>query len=119
MVGDLFTRSLVWPQAYALYAEYRKSIILFTDALGTSDRTYLPYCHYRTLNEEDIRKGLIEPLKRHHAVLNQDLLTGYVDRKARRIVNPWKQQVIDEIDGKTPHDHVSPQRGLDAGLHER
>ena len=118
VVRDLFKRSLVWAQGYALYAEHPKSIILFMDDFGTSDRTYLPYWHYRTLNEEDIRKGLIEPLKRHHAVLNQDLLTGYVDRKARRIVNPWKQQVIDEIDGKTLHDYVSAKRGLDAGLHE-
>jgi hypothetical protein len=118
IVRDLFKRSLVWAQGYALYAEYRKSIILFMDDFGTSDRTYLPYWHYRTLNEEDIRKGLIEPLKRHHAVLNQDVLTGYVDRKARRIVNPWKQQVIDEIDGKTLHDYVSAKRGLDAGLRE-
>ncbi len=118
IVRDLFKRSLVWAQGYALYAEYPKSIILFMDDFGTSDRTYLPYWHYRTLNEEDIRKGLIEPLKRHHAVLNQDLLTGYVDRKGRRIVNPWKQQVIDEIDGKTLHDYVSAKRGLDAGLRE-
>src|SRR5207244_107001 len=117
-VRDLFKRSLVWAQGYALYAEYPKSIILFMDDFGTSDRTYLPYWHYRTLNEEDIRKGLIGPLKRHHAVLNQDILTGYVDRKARRIVNPSKQQVIDEIDGKTLHDYVSAKRGLDAGLHE-
>lgn len=118
VVRDLFKRSLVWAQGYALYAEYPKSIILFMDDFGTSDRTYLPYWHYRTLNEEDIRKGLIEPLKRHHAVLNQDVLTGYVDRKARRIVNPWQQKVIDEIDGKTLHDYVSAKRGLDAGLRE-
>ena len=118
IVRDLFKRSLVWAQGYALYAEYPKSVILFMDDIGTSDRTYLPYWHYRTLNEEDIRKGLIEPLKRHHAVLNQDVLTGFVDRKGRRIVSPWKQQVIDEIDGKTLHDYVSAKRGLDAGLRE-
>jgi len=44
-----------------------------------------------------------------------DIVTGYVDRKARRIVSPWNQQVIDEIDGKTFHDYVSAKRGLDAG----
>lgn len=118
IVRDLFKRSLVWAQGYALYVEYPKSIILFMDDFGTSDRTFLPYWHYRTLDEKDIRKGLIEPLKRHNAVLNQNLLTGYVDRKARRIANPWKQQVIDEIDGKTLHDYVSAKRGLDAGLYE-
>jgi hypothetical protein len=118
LVRDLFKRCLVWAQGYALYAEYPRSIILFMDDFGTSDRTYLPYWHYRTLNEDDIRKGLIEPLKRHNAVLNEDVLSGYVDRKGRRIANPWKQRIIDEIDGKTVHDYVSAKRGLDAGLRE-
>ncbi len=115
IVRDLFKRSLVWAQGYALYAEYPRSILLFMDDFGTSDRSYLPYWHYRTLNEDDIRKGMIEPLQRHGAVLMMDVITGYVDRKARRIVSPWQQQVIDEIDGKTFHDYISAKRGLDAG----
>jgi hypothetical protein len=115
VLRDLFKRSLVWAQGYALYAEYPKSILLFMDDFGTSDRSYLPYWHYRTLNENDIRTGIIEPLQRHRAVLMMDVITGYVDRKARRIVSPWQQQVIDEIDGKTFHDYVSAKRGLDAG----
>ncbi len=115
ILRDLFKRSLVWTQGYALYAEYPRSILLFMDDFGTSDRSYLPYWHYRTLNEQDIRQGMIEPLQRHRAVLMMDVITGYVDRKARRIVSPWNQQVIDEIDGKTFHDYVSAKRGLDAG----
>jgi len=42
--------------------------------------------------------------------------TGYVDRKAHRIVSPWQQRVVDEIDGKTIHDFASTKRRLDAGL---
>ena len=118
IVRDIFKRALVYAQGYMLYAEYPKSMMLFMDDIGTSDRTYLPYWHYRTLDEDAIRKGLIEPLKRHHAVLMEDIITGYVDRKTRSIVAPWKQQVIDEIDGKTLHDYVSAKRGLDAGLRE-
>ena len=93
IVRDIFKRALVYAQGYLLYAEYPKSMMLFMDDIGTSDRTYLPYWHYRTLDEDAIRKGLIEPLKRHHAVLMEDIVTGYVDRKNRRIVTPWKQQV--------------------------
>jgi len=118
VVRDLFKRALVYAQGYALYAEYPKSVILFMDDFGTSDRTYLPYWHYPTLDENVIRKGLIEPLRRHRAVLMQDIVSGYVDRKNRRIVSPWTQQVIDEIDGKTLHDYVSAKRGLDAGVRE-
>ncbi len=118
IVRDLFKRALVHAQGYALYAEYPRTVLLFMDDIGTSDRTYLPYWHYRTLDEKSIRKGLIEPLKRHHAVLMQDIVSGFVDRKSRRIVTPWNQQVIDEIDGKTLHDYVSAKRGLDAGVRE-
>lgn len=118
IVRDLFKRSLVWAQGYALYTEYPKTVMLFMDDFGTSDRTYLPYWHYRTLDEDTIRSSIIEPLKRHNAVLMEDVLTGYVDRKSRGIVNPWKQKVVDEIDGKTVHDYPSAKRGLDAGVRE-
>jgi hypothetical protein len=118
LLRDIFKRCLVWANGYALYAEYPHSVILFMDDFGTSDRTYLPYWHYRTLNEEDIREHIIEPLKKHQAVLNLNIVSGYVDRHKQRIVNPWKQKVIDEIDGKTVHDYLSAKRGLDAGLQE-
>ena len=96
--------------------EYERALILFMDDWGTSDKTYLPYWHYKTPTEDEIRSGLIEPLRKHHAVVDMNVNTGYVDRKTRRIVNPWKQRVVDEIDGKTVHDFASTKRGLDAGL---
>lgn len=116
LIRDLVKRSLVWAQGYAVYAEYERAVILFTDDWGTSDKTYLPYWHYKTPDEEEIRKGLIEPLQKHHAVMDLNVNTGFVDRKTRRIVSPWKQRVVDEIDGKTIHDYSSTKRGLDAGL---
>ncbi len=115
---DLLKRSLVWAQGYALYAEYPRNLLLLMDDMGTSDRTFLPYWDYRTLYENDIRQGLIVPLKRHEAVMTQDVVSGYVDRRRRRVVSPWRQRVIDEIDGKTVHDYVSAKRGLEAGLRE-
>src|ERR1035437_1078286 len=116
LVRDLLKRILVWAQGYAVYAEYDRSLILFMDDWGTSDKTYLPYWHYKTPTEEEIRHGAIEPLQKHHAVMDMNVDTGYVDRKTRRIVSPWQQRVVDEIDGKTIHDFASTKRGLDAGL---
>ena len=86
------------------------------DDWGTPDKTFLPYWHYKTPTEEEIRSGLIEPLQKHRAVMDMNVDTGYVDRKTRRIVSPWKQRVVDEIDGKTIQDFASTKRGLDAGL---
>jgi peptidoglycan/xylan/chitin deacetylase (PgdA/CDA1 family) len=116
LVRDLLKRSLVWAQGYAAYPEYQRAIILFMDDIGTPDKTFLPYWHYRTPSEEEIRTGLIEPLKRHNAVLDVNVNTGYVDRKTRRVVNPWRQRVTDAIDGKTVHDFASTKRGIDAGI---
>jgi len=119
VVRDLFKRALVWAQGYALYKEYARSLILFMDDMGTSEKTYLPYWHYRTPAESEIRQGLIEPLKRHHAVLVQNVNTGFVDRKTQRVLNPWLQErVVDELDARIIHDFRSTKRGLDAGLRE-
>ena len=87
--------------------------------MGASDKTILSYWHYRTLSEQEIRTGLIEPLKRHHGVLDINVVTGYVDRKTRRVLNPWVQRVVDGIDGKTIHDFASTKRGIDAGVAEK
>jgi peptidoglycan/xylan/chitin deacetylase (PgdA/CDA1 family) len=116
LARDLFKRSLVWAQGYAVYAEYERALILFMDDWGSSDKTYLPYWHYQTPSEDVIRQGLIEPLRKHHAVADLNVNTGFVDRKMRRIVRPWDQRVVDEIDGKTIHDFASTKRGIDAGV---
>lgn len=116
---DLFKRCLVWAQGFALYAEYPKSVILFMDDMGTSDKSYLPYWHYLSPAEEQIRKGLIEPLKRHNAVMVQNVSTGFVDRQSQRVLNPWRQShVVDELVPGRIHDYASTKRGLDAGLRE-
>jgi len=116
-VRDLLKRSLVWAQGYALYAEYPRSVMLYMDDLGTADKTFLVDWHYQTPTEDKIRAGLIEPLKRHRAVLVQNVNTGFVDRKTRRVLNPWRQQrVVDELDPSILHDFASTKRGLDAGV---
>ena len=116
---DLLKRSLVWAQGYALYAEYPQTVVLFMDDMGTSDKTFLSYWSYLSPTEETIRKGLIEPLKKYKAVLAQDVNTGFVDKKSRQVLNPWKQgHVPDALVPGRVHDFASTKRGLDAGLRE-
>lgn len=116
---DLLKRALVWAQGYALYAEYRRAVILFMDDMGTSDKTYLPKWSYLTPTEETIRTHLIEPLKRRGAVLVQNVTTGFVDRKSQQVLVPWKQtHVNDDLVPGRVHDYASAKRGLDAGVRE-
>ncbi|MFB3826589.1 MAG: hypothetical protein ACE15B_07455 [Bryobacteraceae bacterium] len=119
IVRDLFKRCLVWAQGYALYPEFPRAMLLEMHDMGASDKTFLAYWHYRNLNEDEIRRGIIEPLKRHRAVLACLVNTGYVDRKSRRVLNPWRQErVTDELDSRIVHDYASLKRGLDAGQRE-
>ncbi|MBM3746264.1 MAG: hypothetical protein FJW34_10750 [Acidobacteria bacterium] len=118
LVRDLLKRCLVWAQGYALYAEYPRSVVLFLDDMGASDKTMLPYWHYRTLSEEEIRTGLIEPLKRRNGQVDINVVTGYVDRGTRSVLSPWRQRTPDAIDANVVHDFASTKRGLDAGVRE-
>lgn len=116
IVRDLLKRALVWAQGFALYAEYERSVILFLDDFGTSEKTVLAYWHYKTPTEEEIRDGMIEPMKRHGAVMDLNVITGFADRKTRRILVPWTQRIADELDGRTVHDFASTRRGIEAGV---
>jgi hypothetical protein len=118
-VRNLLKRALVWAQGYAFYAAYDHNMVLFMDDMGTSDKTFLSYWSYRSNPEDEIRKGLIEPLKKYHAILSQDVNTGFVDRKSRRVLNPWKQtHVADAVVPGRVHDYSSTKVGLDDGLRE-
>ena len=114
---DLFKRSLVWANGYALYSEYRRGVMLFMDDMGASDKTFYPGWHYRTLSEDTIKSAIIAPLRRHQAVLVQDVVTGFVDRRTHRILDPWVQtHLVDELDPSVIHDYSSTKRGVDDGL---
>jgi hypothetical protein len=86
ILRDLFKRSLVWAQGYALYAEYPQSILLFMDDVGTSDRSYLPYWHYRTLKRRTFAKAS-STLNAPRILMD---ITGYVMQGA--VVSPGNRR---------------------------
>jgi peptidoglycan/xylan/chitin deacetylase (PgdA/CDA1 family) len=119
LLRDLFKRSLVWAQGYALYAEYPRSVLIEMHDNGNSEKTMNPFWHLHALSEEQFRSSVIEPLKRHRAVVTQVVNTGFVDRHTRRVLNPWLQtKAPDYIDPPVTHDYSSTKRGLDAGAKE-
>ena len=108
----LFFRSLVWCLGYAVVPnlDYSHSVEIEIDDWGTSDKGYLSYWRYLEPSEETLREHLIVPLQKRHAVVAANVITGYVDRKTKRILSPWNQKFTDLYG--LHQDYGSTQRGL-------
>ncbi len=112
----LFSRALVWTLRYIVQpnVDYSHRIEIEIDDWGTSDKGFLSYWRYLEPSEETIRQHLIAPLEKRHAVVAANVITGYVDRKSKRIVSPWTQEFTDLYG--LHQDFSSTQRGLKAAV---
>ncbi len=108
----LFFRSLVWSLGYLMVPnlDYAHSIEIEIDDWGTSDKGYLSYWRYLEPSEETLREHLIAPLQKRHAVVAANVITGYVDRKTKRILSPWDQKFSDLYG--LHQDYGSTRKGL-------
>jgi peptidoglycan/xylan/chitin deacetylase (PgdA/CDA1 family) len=109
---EIFFRSLIWSLGYLIQpnVDYSRAIEIEMDDWGTADKGFLSYWHYLEPSEETLREHLITPLKKHHAVAAANVITGYVDRKSRRIVSPWERKFTDPWG--LHQDYGSTRRGL-------
>lgn len=109
---EIFFRSLIWDLGYLVQpnVDYSHTVEIEMDDWGTADKGFLSYWHYLEPSEETLRNHLIAPLKKHHAVVAANVITGYVDRKSKRIVSPWTQKFTDRWGLK--QDYASTRRGL-------
>ncbi len=112
----LLFRSLIWSLGYLVTpdADYSNRLILALDDWGTADKGFLSYWRYPTLSESVIREHLIEPLAKHKAVMAANVITGYVDRKSKRILVPWAQKFTDRYG--VLQDYSSTKQGLLAAV---
>jgi hypothetical protein len=108
----LFFRSLVWSLGYVVAPniDYSHTTEIEIDDWGTSDKGYLSYWRYLEPSEETLREHLIVPLQKRRAVVAANVITGYVDRKTKRILSPWSQKFTDLYG--LHQDYGSTQRGL-------
>ena len=109
---EVFFRSLVWSLGYLVQpdVDYSHAIEIEMDDWGTADKGFLSYWHYLEPGEETLRQHLIAPLEKHHAIFAANVITGYADRKSRRIVSPWQQKFTDAWG--LHQDYASTRRGL-------
>jgi peptidoglycan/xylan/chitin deacetylase (PgdA/CDA1 family) len=113
---SLFFRALVWSLGYVVQpdVDYSHRMEIEIDDWGTSDKGYLSYWRYLEPSEETLREHLIASLQRHHAVASANVITGYVDRKTKRILSPWTQEFTDSYG--LHQNFSSTQRGLKAAV---
>ena len=112
----LFFRALVWSLGYVVQpnVDYSHRIEIEMDDWGTSDKGFLSYWRYLEPGEETLRQHLIAPLQKWHAVVSANVITGYVDRKTKRILSPWAQEFTDLYG--LHQNYASTQRGLKAAV---
>ena len=112
----IFLRSLVWSLGYVVLPDldYARSILVMIDDWGCADKAFLSYWRYPTVTEELMREKVIPVLARHNAVASANVITGYVDRKTQRIINPWSQIFTDAYGVR--QDYASTRRGLKAAV---
>ena len=113
---SLFFRSLLWSLGYLIKpdVDFSRRIVMEMDDWGTSDKGFLSYWRYPIPDEETIRTRLIAPLEKRQAVAVANVITGYVDRKTRRIISPWTQKFTDLYG--VQQDYAGTQRGLKAAV---
>ncbi|HET7214792.1 MAG TPA: hypothetical protein VFL79_14460 [Terriglobia bacterium] len=109
---EVFFRSLVWSLGYLVQpnVDYSHAIEIEMDDWGTADKGFLSYWHYLEPGEAALQQHLIAPLEKHHAIFAANVITGYADRKSRRIVSPWEQKFTDTWG--LHQDYASTRRGL-------
>ena len=113
-VRTVLRRAVTEAIGYALVKTWTNQIILAMDDLGNAQSAWLEHWHYPTLTAEQIRKSMIEPLRKHNAILVINVVPGFVDDKLRRVEPTWQQVFVNQFG--TKQDYVSTKRGLDEGF---
>ena len=113
-IRTVLRRAVTEAIGYALVKTWTNNVILVMDDIGNAQNAWLEHWHYPALSADQIRTYLIEPLRKHHAVLALNVVPGFVDDERQRVEPTWKQTFVDAFG--TKQDYVSTKRGIDEGL---
>lgn len=113
-VRSLLRRSITFGIGYSLFKTWENKAWMIMDDPGTAANVWLDHWHYATLAEERIEKYLIEPLKKHNALLIINVTPGFVNDELKRVEPSFRRKFTDEFG--TYHDYPSTKRGLVKGM---
>lgn len=110
----ILLRAITWTIGYNLYKTWENDALLVIDDPGGSANIWLEHWHYPELTEEIIDRYLIEPLKKHNAVLNVNFIPAFVNDQKRMLEPTWNESFTDVFG--TRQDYISSKRGYDKGV---
>ncbi|HUU28277.1 MAG TPA: hypothetical protein VM123_10730 [archaeon] len=109
-------RAITCAVGYSLFKTWENNVVIVMDDPGGAQCAWLDSWHYPTLSQDEIRKHLIAPLKKHRARLVLNVIPGFVNDRKRRVELAFQQDFTDQFGVR--QDFVSTKRGLDEGLRE-
>ncbi|MFW6100299.1 MAG: hypothetical protein ACOC90_02850 [Bacteroidota bacterium] len=115
-VRTLLRKSITWTVGYNLYRTWEDEAVMIMDDPGNAQNAWLEHWHYPTLSTDTIEEFLIKPLKKHDAVLNINVVAGFVNEKKQRVEPTWRREFTDAFG--TRQDYPSTKEGIDQGLKE-
>jgi len=110
----LLRRAITWSIGYSLYKTWENTAFMILDDPGTAQNVWLEHWHYGTISEEVMIKYMIEPLKKHNAIVMMNVVPGFVNEELRRVEPSWQRKFVDKFG--TLQDYPSTRRGLIKGL---
>ena len=115
-IRTLLRKSITWTVGYNLYRTWEDEAVMIMDDPGNAQNAWLEHWHYPTLKAETIEEFLIKPLKEHDAVLNINVVAGFVNENRQQVEPTWQREFTDEFG--TRQDYPSTKEGIDQGLEE-
>ncbi|MBW7998252.1 MAG: hypothetical protein FVQ81_17115 [Candidatus Glassbacteria bacterium] len=112
----LLRRAITVATGYCLYKTWENRKIIVMDDPGGAQNAWLEHWQYSTLTREQYRRKLIEPLKKHNAIMVINVIPGFVNEDTRRIESSFQRKFTDKF-GRV-QDYPSTKLGLEDGIAE-
>lgn len=113
-IRKIIRNAITWVVGYTLYKTWENTAVMWIDDFGNAQNVWLEHWHYPTLSADTIEQYLIKPLLEHNAILNINLVPGFINDEKGRLEPAFQRDFVDDFG--TRQNYISTKQGLDKGL---